>query len=273
MKTISNTNCCSKRKRRTAGIRLLPASAQSLNQSKASEVQVWKHPQWQEMQLSEASNVHFQTSQQNGGKDERFCDGGCFSASSLHRGSPLTCDAVILPPETGRGVCRVKVLPPSCNPAHRWDRRTPAAYFLLAARHDCLWKINQRSSAPLCYIVADTHHINKLKLPDAMSVFWLVFAGKRWSVFHNRSIWPNSPLLSDTKGCAPPNIAVHFQDKYSCFLHISEVMERQHKALAAAHSLYTVILKLQPFLSTSFTHPLYPKPLRYYTYQKAISNI
>lgn len=158
----------------------------------------------------------------------------------------------------------------------RWGRQTPPAYFLLAARRDCLWKINQCFVAPLCFLLADTHHINKLKLLDALSVPWLVFpAGtpeKDGSVFHNRSIWPSSHHFPRYKGlwlCS----AVYFQDKYSCFLHISEVMERQHKALAAAHSLYTAVLKLQLFLFTSFTHPLCPKPLRYYTYQKAISNI
>lgn len=158
--------------------------------------------------------------------------------------------------------------------------QTRPAYFLLAARRDCLWKINQRFAAPLCFVLADTQHINKLKLLDALSVFWLVFfpAGtpeKDGQFFIIAPFDQAHTIFSDTKGCdcAPPNTAVHFQDKYSCFLHISEVMERQHKALAGAHSLSTHILKLQPFLFTSFTHPLCPKPLRYYTYQKAISNI
>lgn len=88
----------------------------------------------------------------------------------------------------------------SCNPPHRWDRQTPPAYFLLAARPDCLWKINQRSTAPLRSLLADTHHINKLKLLDAVSVFWLVLLEKRRSVFHNRSIWPSSHHFPQYKG-------------------------------------------------------------------------
>ncbi len=168
----------------------------------------------------------------------------------------------------------------SRNPAHRWDPQMPAAYFLLPAHRDCLWKINQCFAAALCFLLADTHHINKLKLLDATSVFWLVFFPRRkpekdGQCFIIAPFEQVHTIFSDTKGCdcALTNIVAHFQDKYLCFLHISEVMERKHRALAAAHSLYTVLLKRQPFLFTSFTHPLCPKPLRYYTYQGAISNI
>lgn len=144
------------------------------------------------------------------------------------------CD-VILPSETGEG------LPVSCNPAHRWDRETAAAYFLLAARRDCLWKINQRFAAPPCFVFADTHHINKLKLLDALSIFWLVFflAGmpeKDGQFFIIAPFDQAHTIFSDTKGrdCAPPNTAVHFQDKYSC----SQSVYRHIKAPAFSFYLF-----------------------------------
>lgn len=121
-------------------------------------------------------------------------------------------------------------------------RRRPA-YFLLLAHRDCLWKINQRFVVLLCFIVTVTYHINKVKLLDARSLFWLVSfpegAPEKDGHFLIKAPFDRDhTIFSNTKGCncAPPNTAVHFQDKYSCFLHISEVMERQHKALAAALS-------------------------------------
>lgn len=49
-------------------------------------------------------------------------------------------------------------------------------------------------------------------------------------------------------------------------------MEKRHEALAAARSACSA-LKLRLFLFSASTHPLCPRALRYYTYQKAISDI
>lgn len=57
-----------------------------------------------------------------------------------------------------------------------------------------------------------------------MSVFWLVLLEKKTVSFFIIAPFDRAhTIFPNTEGCdcAQPNIAVHFQDKYSCFLHIS----------------------------------------------------
>lgn len=83
------------------------------------------------------------------------------------------------PSETGQTLTSWRFIGNVVIPLSDEPPRIRPAYFLLAARGDCLWKINQRFDAALCFILAVTHHINKPKLLDAPPVFWHVpFAGE-----------------------------------------------------------------------------------------------
>lgn len=170
--------------------------------------------------------------------------------------------------------------PVSGNRTHRWARQTPRAYFLLTARRDCLWKINQCFVAPLCFLLADTHHINKLKLLDARPFFWHAFfpAGtpkKNGQFFIMSTFDRTHSIFSDTKGWLYS--AKHLRLSPRQILMSSSYFWGNGEATLSisrcSQSVYRHILGLQPLLFTSFTLPLCPKPLRYYTYQKPISNI
>lgn len=131
-------------------------------------------------------------------------------------------------------------------------RRRPA-YFLLLAHRDCLWKINQRFVVLLCFIVTVTYHINKVKLLDARSLFWLVSFPEGVPEKDGHFLikapfdWDHT-IFSNTKGCncAPPNTAVHFQDKYSFSSYFWGNGEATQSISCC--SVHRQALKLQPFL-------------------------
>lgn len=127
------------------------------------------------------------------------------------------------------------------NPAHRWGPETQWDYFLLAAHHDCLWKINQCFGAPLRFILAVTHHINKLKLLDAPPHLQAVPARQTLTSIKAPFDQSRSVFTVTQKAM----IVLRLRDRFSCFLHISEVMGEQSITLVSAQSAAPT-LKLHP---------------------------